>query len=270
MRVSFSTGTYYQRGLRYSLGLARDLGYDGVELVLGPSYLLRGADSLRDAIAQYGVPALSVHPPFYPLPGWPRKASEAIPRLARVSRAVGAELFVVHLPFFTGPDSPRARRFSESLRSSLELGGGAIQIGLETSQVNKRTKRYYLDNLEQLARFAQERGCGVTFDTCHAGANGEDVLACYEILRPVMRNLHLSDVIWRGRKPVTHRLPGEGVLPLAALLGKMARDGYTGLITLEIHPREASFLNTRRARLRLKKALDFVRQHSAPPEGARP
>ena len=223
-----------------------------------------------DAISQAGVPALSVHPPFYPLPGWPRKASEAVPRLARVSRAIGAELFVVHLPFFTSAESPRARRYSASLRAGRELGGAAVQIGLETSQYNKRTKRYYLDDLEHLARFAQERDCAVTFDTCHAGANGEDVLACYEILRPVMRNLHLSDVIWRGRKPVTHRLPGEGELPLAALLGKMAQDGYSGLITLEIHPREASFLNTRRARGRLKKALDFVRQHSAPAEGARP
>lgn len=265
MRVSFSTGTYYQRSLRYSLTLARDLGYDGVELVLGPRYLLRGAQPLRHAVSSIGAPILSVHPPFYPLPGWPRKTSEAIPRLAQVTGEVDAELFVVHLPLITSPESPRAQRFTSSLRTGLK--GGAVQVGLETSQYNKRAKRYFLDDLERLARFASERDCGVTFDTCHAGANGQDILACYELLRPVLRNVHLSDVVWRGDKPVTHRLPGEGELPLGALLQAMARDRYAGLITLEIHPREAAFLNTKRARARLKKALDFVRLHSAPSEG---
>ena len=269
MRVSFSTGTYYQRSLRYSLTLARDLGYDGVELVLGPRYLLQGAQPLCAAVASVGAPILSVHPPFYPLPGWPRRASEAIPRLARVTRDVAAELFVVHLPFFVSPESPRAKQFSMSLRSGLDTGAGAVRIGLETSQYNKRAKRYFLDDLDHLTRFAAEHDCGVTFDTCHAGANGQDILACYEALRPVLRNVHLSDVVWRGGKPVTHRLPGEGELPLGALLQAMARDQYAGLVTLEIHPREAGVLSTKRARLRLKKALDFVRLHSASPEGER-
>ena len=262
MRVSFSTGTFYHRGLRYSLELARDLGYDGVEFVLGPRYLLRGVQPLRAAIAATGTSVLSVHPPFFPLPGWPRSASEAIPRLARVTSEIDAELCVVHLPFFTNRESPRAQRFTASLRTGRQSGGN-VQIGLETSQYSNRTKRYYLDDLEHLARFAEERECGVTFDTCHAGANGQDVLACYEILRPALRNIHLSDVVWQEGKPVTHRLPGEGTLPLDTLLQRLARDGYKGLITLEIHPTQASFLNTKRARVRLKKALDFVRAHSA-------
>lgn len=270
MRVSFSTGTFYQRGLRYSLALARDLGYDGVELVLGPRYLLWGARPLREAVSSVGAPVLSVHPPFYPLPGWPRKGSEAIPRLARVTREVGAELFVVHLPFFTSPRSPRAQRFTHSLQAGLNDGAGAVRIGLETSQYNRRAKRYYLDDLDQLARFAVERGCGVTFDTCHAGANGQDILACYELVRPALVNVHLSDVVWREGKPATHRLPGEGELPLDALLRAMARDRYAGLITLEIHPSEASFLNTKRARTCLKKALDFVRLHGGASEGEQP
>jgi sugar phosphate isomerase/epimerase len=38
MRISFSTGTFYHRPLAYSLRLARALGYDGVEYVVGPDY----------------------------------------------------------------------------------------------------------------------------------------------------------------------------------------------------------------------------------------
>ncbi|HLJ80129.1 MAG TPA: sugar phosphate isomerase/epimerase, partial [Ktedonobacterales bacterium] len=144
-------------------------------------------------------------------------------------------------------------------------GGQRIEITLESSQYNLRTHRYLLDDLRALVEFAQQRGCAVTFDTCHAGANGEDLLECYEIVRPALRNVHLSDVAWRGGKPITHRLPGEGTLPLAAFLGLLARDGYDGLITLEIHPREAGFWSRARSVRRLKKALAFVRGAIAQP-----
>jgi sugar phosphate isomerase/epimerase len=269
MRVSFSTGTFYHRSLGYSLSLAAESGYDGVELVLGPRLLLHGVEPYRRAIQATGVPVLSVHPPFYPLPGWPRASTQAIPRLATTAHDVGATLAVVHTPFVTTAESPRAARYSNGLQLGNEAGRG-VMLGLESSQYNKRTRRYYLDDLVNLTRFAQERGCGVTFDTCHAGANGQDILACYEIVRPALCNVHLSDVVWRRGKPRTHRLPGEGTLPLRAFLSMLARDGYNGLITLEIHPRQAGMLSRVRAVRRLRQAAKFVRDAIAPPGAQMP
>lgn len=263
MRMSFSTGTFYHRGLGYSLDLARDAGFDGVELVLGPEYLLRGTDYLRRIAKEREIPVLSVHPPFYPLPGWPRRATLVVPRLATVSREIGAELCVVHTPFLRGFTTPRGQHYSAGLQQGIAAGGGEVAVTLESSQYNKRRERYLLDDLKTLVDFATERDCGITFDTCHAGANREDVLACYEIVRPALRNIHLSDVVWKDEKPHTHILPGEGVLPLAELLAALARDGYDGLITMEIHPRQASFLSRPRALQRLKQALDFVRSATA-------
>src|SRR5579885_1994669 len=42
MKLSFSTASFYHWPLRFTLGLARELAFDGVELVIGPEYLLRG------------------------------------------------------------------------------------------------------------------------------------------------------------------------------------------------------------------------------------
>lgn len=263
MRISFSTGTFYHRGLAYNLDLARDAGFDGVELVVGPEYLLRNVATMRRAVADRTVPVLSVHPPFYPLPGWPRGATRAVPQLASIGRALGAELCVVHTPFLRRTTSPRARRYTETLRRGTEAGGGEVLVTLESSQYNKRRNRYLLDDLKALVEFAQERGCGVTFDTCHAGANHEDILACYEIVRPALRNVHLSDVRWQGDQAHTHILPGEGELPLQAFLAALARDGYDGLMTMEIHPRQAHFLSYSRSLQRLKSALAFVRSSAA-------
>lgn len=265
MRISFSTGTFYHRELAYSLDLAREAGFDGVELVVGARYVLKSIATYQRAVAASGVPVLSVHPPFYLLPGWPRRFTQAIPQLAGITQALGGEFCVVHTPFLANAETPRAQRYTDGLRQGLAAGGQRIQIALESSQYNLRTHRYLLDDLRALVDFAQERGCAVTFDTCHAGANGEDLLECYEIVRPALRNVHLSDVFWRGGKPITHRLPGEGSLPLAAFLGLLARDGYDGLITLEIHPREAGFWSRSRSAHRLKKALAFVRGAIAQP-----
>lgn len=265
MRISFSTGTFYHRGLAYSLNLAHETGYDGVELVVGAREIFEGTAPYQRAVAASDVPILSVHPPFYPLPGWPRRFTQAIPRVASITQALGAELCVVHTPFLAGTDTPRAQRYSAGLHAGLDAGGQHVVIALESSQYNLRQRRYLLDDLRALVDFALECGCAVTFDTCHAGANGEDLLACYEIVRPALRNVHLSDVVWRDGRPRTHRLPGEGALPLAAFLGLLARDGYDGLITLEVHPREAGLLNRTHSARRLKKALDFVRGAIARP-----
>ncbi|HLZ25629.1 MAG TPA: sugar phosphate isomerase/epimerase [Ktedonobacterales bacterium] len=265
MRISFSTGTFYHRGLAYSLGLARAAGFDGVELVVGARYVRQGIAPYRHAVGAGDIPVLSVHPPFYLLPGWPRRFTQSIPQLAGITRALGGELCVVHTPFLSNAETPRAQRYTAGLRQGLAAGGQQVRISLESSQYNERDHRYLLDDLRALVDFAQERDCAVTFDTCHAGANGEDLLECYEIVRPALRNVHLSDVVWRDGKPLTHRLPGEGALPLASFLSLLARDGYDGLITLEIHPREASLWSHTRSIQRLKKALEFVRGAIAQP-----
>ena len=263
MRISFSTGTFYHRPLAYSLRLARTLGYDGVEYVVGPDYFLSGIEPLRKAIGRYATPVLSIHPPFHmlttlPVTNWPRQGGWAWPRTTALGRELGATLAVTHTVFLAGPHVPRMARYQAALRMGREAGGGLI-LTIESNQYNWRGKRFLLDDLQRLVDFAQEQDCSVTLDTCHAGANGEDLLECYEIVRPALRNVHLSDVVWRDGQPRTHVLPGEGELPLRAFLAQLSADGYDGLITLEIHPRHIGLLNTARAERRMGQALAFVR-----------
>jgi sugar phosphate isomerase/epimerase len=263
MRISFSTGTFYHRPLAYSLRLARSLGYDGVEYVVGPDYFLSGVEPLRRAIDEFATPVLSIHPPFrllttLPLTNWPRQGGWAWPRTTALGRELGATLAVTHTVFLAGPHVPRMARYQTALRMGRAAGGGLI-LTIESNQYNRRRKRYLLDDVRRLVDFAQEQDCGVTLDTCHAGANGEDLLECYEIVRPALRNVHLSDVVWRGVHPRTHVLPGEGDLPLRQFLARMAADGYEGLITLEVHPRYVGLVNTARVERKMGQALAFVR-----------
>ncbi len=266
MHITFSTGTFYHRGLGYSLALAREAGYDGVELAMGPEFRFTGVEGLRSIALHYPVPILSVHPPFIPLPGWPRFSDQRIPYLARVAQALGIQNMVVHNPPFSSPTSPNAARFISGLQEAQRIAGGdTLRIGLENNQVADQSKRYFLDDLQVLAGFALEHGCGVTFDTCHAAANGQDILECYEIVRPVLYNVHLNDIVYRNGKPHTHIPPGKGQLPLDRFLGLLVRDHYDGLVTLEMHPSRLGLVGHNRHLKTLQEALHFVRSAIAQP-----
>jgi sugar phosphate isomerase/epimerase len=269
MRISLSTGTFYHRGLEYSLRLAHQSGFDGVEYVLGADYFLRGPDWLERVVRTAEAPVLSVHPPFslfatLPFVPWPRRIVRSFPRVTALAHQLGAELVVSHTIFLVSEHAPRAARYLEALRLGREAGEG-IPVAIESNQFNKRKRLYLLDDLTRLVRFAQAHGYGVTFDTCHAGANREDLLEDYAIVRPVLKNVHLSDVVWRGEQPHTHLVPGEGALPLRSFLGALAADGYDGLVTMEIHPWYVSQLSTAQAERKLRQAVDFVREVIATP-----
>jgi len=194
MQLSFSTGTVYHRGISYALNLAHDAGFDGVELVAGPEYLWGGLARIVHGMSDSAVPVLSVHPPLLRLPGWPYSSIERMQRLAILAKAVHATTIVVHVPSLISPTSARSIRFTQALDQARTLLGPDAGITLETTQYFRHPTRHLLDDLHQLVDYASARECGITLDTCHAGANGEDVLECYQIVRPVLRNVHLSDV----------------------------------------------------------------------------
>ncbi|MBF6592012.1 MAG: sugar phosphate isomerase/epimerase [Ktedonobacterales bacterium] len=225
-------------------------------------------------MARHGVPIVSVHPPLRPFPGWPRAMTERVQRTAAAARRLNASVYVVHPAMYTSKTSPRAARFAEALRLGREAAGngvggsGGASIALENNQYLGRRRRWVLDDLEVLTHFARDHGCGITLDTCHIGANGEDLLASYQVVRPLLRNIHLSDMRWRNGEPQTHLLPGEGELPLARFLAALADDHYDGLVTLEIHPLRVGLFSREHAERRLGQALNFVRAaigQTAPP-----
>jgi sugar phosphate isomerase/epimerase len=266
MRFSFSTGTLYPLSLETSLRLARDLGYDGVELAIGPEALYRGEAPLLRAIERVGVPVLSVHPPFALMPGWPRWPAQRLPRVTALARTLGAGVAITHTLNFYDPDSPRNAHFNQSIKLAQVAGGSEVELTIENSQYLHRIARghkAYLDHTSRLVNYAETRGCGLTYDTCHAGASGEDVLATGDLMRPLLRNVHLNDMVWRSDgRPHTHLVPGDGALPLADLLQRLASSGYDGLVTVELHPREIGWLgpgSVRRASRMLARALTFMR-----------
>ena len=193
------------------------------------------------------------------LVGWPLAVTKRMTSLTGAAHLVDAPLCVSHVPTLRSKESLRSRVFARAIALGYETVPGNVTITLESTQYAGSTP-HLLDHVAALVDYAGEHHCGITLDTCHVGANGEDLMAVYEVVRPLLRNVHLSDARGAGQHARTHVMPGEGDLPLRQLLAKMAADGYDGLITMELHPREVGLIGRRRQVRRLRQALEFVRE----------
>lgn len=262
MKLSFSTASFYHLPLRFTLGLARELGFDGVELVVGPEYLLRGQRGTQALCDRLGVTPLSLHPPLRRMPGWPFNHARNVVQTVAAARAFGCEVVVIHATDAWQEGNRRWREYAAAMKAARETPGPPIAIAVEISQIIKG-RRYAMDDVDTVLRFVEDQGeqVGITLDTAHTGANGDDLLALYARLRPRLRNIHLSDWAIRGGKDRTHLVPGEGALPLAEFLGTLARDRYAGLVTLEVSPYHLHAWSLRAGRERLAKSLAYVYAH---------
>jgi sugar phosphate isomerase/epimerase len=180
---------------------------------------------------------------------------------------------VIHATDAWQEGNRRWRQYAAAMKAALAAEGPPVAIGVEISQFTHRRRREAMDDVDTVLRFVEDQGehVGITLDTAHTGANGDDLLELYAKVRPRLRNIHLSDWLLRRGDHHTHLVPGQGALPLAAFLGALARDAYAGLVTLEVSPVHLHAWSLRQGRARLAESLAFVRASlpaaESPPRG---
>lgn len=249
MLLSLSSGALYLFPLATAARLARESGFDGIELVVSPEALVRGPAGVATLLRREGVPALSVHPPLHRIPGCHTELEQAavLPRFCRA--LPGCRALVMHEPEAYHWHEPAAKRWLKALASACSaLQGSEVRVGVENeSGLAAHKAGWVLHSLPALRAFVEEHNLAVTYDTAHADSNGWDVVASLEAFRWRLVNVHLNDVVPlspRARRlPALarsllshHRLPGEGILPLDAVLQTLARWGYDGVVTVELSP----------------------------------
>ena len=246
MELSLSTGSIYVYPLRFIFNIARESGFAGVELVVSPEVELRGGRYVRRLAESYGLTIFSLHPPIVPFPGWSDYRT-VVPRLVDLAMEVGAGYVVLHPPNARSLTDRRGRRYVEALTDGLRrIEGTDVRIAIENRAFfRSQDKHYVLSDLRELRAFADEFDLPLVLDTSHAATSSYSLAEAYHILADRLVNVHFSDLCsppW----PLSihylhtylkhHQIPGDGQLPLADLLGRLAVDGYCGPITLEISP----------------------------------
>ncbi len=270
MRITLSTASLYLYPLRPIFALARDTGFEGLELALSPEVFVRGSGYVRDLSQEYGLPILTLHPPMIRIRGW-SEHHRLLPRMVPLARELGCQFIIIHAPKAVNLTAGLGRQYLEAVEACVEeLSQLSPRLSLENQAVfQARDRDYVLSKPSSLRRFADEYDLVLTLDAAHAASFPYDLLEAYETLGSRLANIHLSD--FRSGLSIPpwfnihsyfkhHQIPGDGDLPLLELLRRLKADSYGGLITLEISPVALQAWRPRRVRENLRRCLDFVRE----------
>ena len=273
MLISLSTACLFPRSLSTVFALAREAGFDGLELVIDPTVARHGSKYVSQLVGDFQLPVLSVHPPLFPLPGW-REARERCLGTVELGRVLGCRVIVLHAPY------TRSERGYEGVLRSIKRGQGvdsdggiALENGrwLSAGTSDEDGGQAAIAHFHYIKDLAREQGWGLTLDTTHAGCAGVDILEAYELFKGRLVNIHLSDLrslSWPRflrRIPliydnlVQHHLPGKGALPLEALLRRLRFDSYQGLLTVEASPLAFQVWSLGQVRKSLQRVLQLCR-----------
>jgi sugar phosphate isomerase/epimerase len=267
--ASLSTGSLYLYPLRQIFAIARDTGFEGLELVLCPEVTLRGVGYVRQLSQEYALPISTIHPSMIPGPGRGQH-HKLLPEMIPLARALESRFLIIHAPKALSMDDGLGREYADAVEScAQELTGSSPRLSVENQAVFRPGDREYaLCAPANLRRFADQHDLAVTLDTAHAASFPYDLLEAYETLRERLVNVHLSDFRsdvgippWFNMHSYFkhHQLPGEGDLPLREFLDRLRTDGYQGLVTIEVSPFALQAWRPGRARAYLARCLDFIR-----------
>jgi sugar phosphate isomerase/epimerase len=262
MRFALSSGSLYTYGLDRLFALAAEAGFDGVEVVVDARFDSRQPDHLRRLVERYELPILSLHAPFYPerLVSWPSTQPRSIAATAKLARALGAGVVVAHLP--RRKERAYARWLRDDFREWQQDHPDPV-IAVENMPLvwSRRwpfgpREGWRMNRLEQWGSFPH-----LNLDTTHLGTKGLDPEAVYERVRDRMVHVHLSNARRAGRRVREHCRLEDGFLRLDLFLQRLARDGFGGIVTVELWPSVLGPADEKRVLRHLRRQIAFCRQH---------
>jgi len=274
--IALSTGSLYSYGLHRTFELARETGFDGIEVLIDQRPDTFQSHYLRRLQREHGLPILALHSPFLPADSWERGNLACVRRTVALAQEVGAKVVVTHLPrrasgilvHFLWRRGHRTLlpipwggdrewlAFVQDGLTHLEATTGVI-IAVENMPAHRigpfRLNGHWLNTPQEMKVLPH-----ITLDTTHLGTWGYELLAVYEQLKDQVAHVHLSN--FNGKE---HRLLDDGHLPLAQFLERLGTDGYKGIISLESNPNALKAEDENQVRANLRNSLTFCRQHLA-------
>lgn len=239
--VTLSTTAVHPESSASAFELAAQVGFDGVELMVGIDPLSTDVDAMRKLSDYYGVPVLSVHAPVLLITPntWGADPWEKLDNSAAAARKLGADTVVVHPPF----------RWQREYGAGFESG---IRRLNETSGVTFAVENMFpwrsgVGNLHMYLPSWDPTELDydhLTLDLSHASTARQQSLDLLHHWGSRLAHVHLTD--GRGSFKDEHLLPGEGDQNAWEVVEELGVMGFSGHIVLEV--------STRRARSRHERA----------------
>lgn len=270
-QLVLSTHSLYPWPMADIFALARDIGFDGLEVGVHRDPRSRDPEHLGRLRDFFHMPVYSVHAPFCPyVSGWEQEEVERVKKAELLAAALEARILVIHpalrtvrwfppdlvgdvLRHFPWGNQARYHRWVEQFLGKRELAA-RVKIAVEIMPP-ERICGVSRDVYRFSDPFTVPPDVWVTMDVTHLGAGGRDIGSAYARLKEKVIHIHLSN--FNGKE---HRLLNDGFLPISDLLTTLCSNGYNGAVVLEPSPDAVQSFSRRSASRNL--ARDFAFCHA--------
>ncbi|MCY7412735.1 MAG: sugar phosphate isomerase/epimerase [Salinibacterium sp.] len=251
IKIGMSTSSVYPFSAESAFRLAKEAGFDGMEIMITVDPVTQDATALRALSTRYDLPILSVHAPVLVFSQfvWGMEAVRKLAKSVELAAAVGAKTVVVHPPFRL--ERGYARVFESTVRQI------AAQYGVELAVENMFPLRF--GGLTVRAQSPSSDpvfiDCdAITLDFSHAALAGRDSLEFAMAMGDRLRHVHLTDgTVAMGEGKLLddeHLVPGHGTQPVAEVLQYLATRKWNGSLIAEVNTRLCDSDDERLAMLR--------------------
>ncbi|HZA05477.1 MAG TPA: sugar phosphate isomerase/epimerase family protein [Propionibacteriaceae bacterium] len=257
-KVGLSTSAVYPETTSSAFELARRLGYDGVELMVGIDPVSADIDAVEKLRDYHGVPVLSVHSPCLLITQrvWGTDSWAKLERSADAARRLDADVVVVHPPFRWQREY--ARGFVEGVRRLAEETGVMFAVeNMYPWRTPGGELKAYLPGWDP----TELDYADLTLDLSHASTANQQSLDLAQTWGSRLRHVHLTD--GTGSIKDEHLVPGRGDQQADRVLQYFAEQDFAGHIILEVNLRRSMTRAEREESL--AESLAYSRLHLAAP-----
>ena len=255
-KVVLSTASTYPESTATAFELAARRGYDGVEVMVGTDAISQDPQALQRLSDYHQVPVLAIHSPCLLITQrvWGTDPWGKLVRAKEVAEQLGSPVVVVHPPFRWQRDY--ARDFVTGLQRMTDETD--VRFAVENMfpwRARGREVAAYAPDWNPVDDDYEH----LTLDLSHTAVSGDDALAMASQMGTRLAHVHMAD--GSGSNRDEHLVPGRGSQPCSVLLERLAEQGFSGSVVLEVNTRKAANRTERESDL--AEALAFTRLNLA-------
>lgn len=257
-KVGLSTSSVYPETTSSGFELARRLGYDGVEVMVGIDPVAADIDAVEKLRDYHGVPVLAIHAPCLLITQrvWGTDPWSKLERSAEAAVRLDADVVVVHPPFRWQRDY--ARTFVDGIRRLNETTGVTFCVeNMYPWRTPAGELKAYVPGWDP----TELDYTNLTLDFSHASTANQQSLDLARSWGDRLGHVHLTD--GSGSVKDEHLVPGRGDQHADLVLQHLAQSGFSGHVVLEVNSRKSGSRAQREEDL--AESLAFARQHLTPP-----
>ncbi|MFT3860412.1 sugar phosphate isomerase/epimerase family protein [Micropruina sp.] len=256
VKVALSTSSVYPENTAAGFEVARLLGYDGVEVMVGIDPLAADVDAVQRLRDYHQVPVLAVHAPCLLVTQrvWGKDPWAKLERATEAATQLGADVVVVHPPFRW--QRSYATRFVEGVRELVRRSG--VTIAVENMYPWRAPGGGDFKAYKPSWDPSDLDYDHLTLDLSHAATARQNSLDLVRSWGERLAHVHLTD--GTGSAKDEHLLPGQGNQCADQVLAELTRCGYAGHVVLEVNTNDLDRAGREES---LGAALAFARTHLA-------